>query len=141
MSIDSILNPSPPIKFGLKLSRYLSSSIDSSDGLALSLYELAKESNVDMLIYKDKIPIPSELQKFSIINNLDLDDLIFYGGEEYHIVGTVAKKNLSKIKTLKKYGLDFFIIGRAIDGIGKVFVDCSNKQRKLLKNKGFIHLS
>ena len=82
------------------------------------------------------------MQKFSIINNLDLDDLIFYGGEEYHVVGTIAKKNLSKINTLvKKYGLDFFIIGKVIDGIGKVFVDCSNKQRKLLKNKGFTHLS
>ncbi len=141
-SIDSVLNPSPPVNFGLKLSRYLSSSIDSSDGLALSLYELAKESKVDILIYKDKIPIPSELQKFSIINNLDLDDLIFYGGEEYHVVGTIAKKNLNKVNTMvKKYCLDFFIIGRVINGIGKVFVDCPSKQRKLLKNKGFTHLS
>ncbi len=141
-SIDSVLNPSPPVNFGLKLSQYLSSSIDSSDGLALSLYALAKESKVDILIYKDKIPIPSELQKFSIINNLDLDDLIFYGGEEYHVVGTIAKKNLNKVNTMvKKYCLDFFIIGRVINGIGKVFVDCPNKQRKLLKNKGFTHLS
>jgi thiamine-monophosphate kinase len=141
-SIDSVLNPFPPIKFGLKLSRYLSSSVDSSDGLALSLYELAKESKVDLLIYKDKIPVPSELQKFSIINNLDIDELIFYGGEEYHVVGTVAKKNLSKINTLaKKYGLDFFIIGKVIYGIGKVFIDCPHRNRKLLKTKGFIHLS
>ena len=45
-SIDSVLNPSPSIKFGLKLSQYLSSSIDSSDGLASSLHGLAKESKV-----------------------------------------------------------------------------------------------
>ena len=25
---------------------------------------------------------------------LHFDDLIFYGGEEYHVVGTIAKKNL-----------------------------------------------
>jgi len=141
-SIDSVLNPSPSIKFGLKLSKYLSSSVDSSDGLAVALYELAKESKVDILIHKDKIPIPSELQKFSLINNLDIDDLIFFGGEEYHIVGTITKKNLRKVNTLaKKYCLNFFIIGRVIDGIGKVFVDCSNEQRKLLKNKGFTHLT
>lgn len=142
MSIDSVLNPSPPIKFGLKLSHYLSSSIDSSDGLALSLYELAKGSNVDLLIYKDKIPIPSELQKFSTMNNLDIDDLIYYGGEEYHVIGTVSKKNLRKVNTLaKKHCLNFFIIGRAVDGIGKVFEICSNGQRKQLKNKGFTHLT
>ena len=51
--------------FGLKLSQYLSSSIDSSDGLAISLYEIAKESKVNLLINEDKIPIPSELKKFS----------------------------------------------------------------------------
>jgi thiamine-monophosphate kinase len=141
-SIDSVLNPSPSIEFGLKLSKYLSSSIDSSDGLAVALYELAKESKVDILIHKDKISIPSELQKFSKINNIELDDLIFYGGEEYQVVGTVTKKNLRKINTLaKKYHLNFFIIGRVIDGIGKVFVDCSNEKRKLLKDKGFTHLT
>ena len=64
ISIDSVLNPSPQVKFGLKLSHYLSSSIDSSDGLALSLYELAKESNVDLLIHKDKIPIPQNCKNF-----------------------------------------------------------------------------
>ena len=94
------------------MSQYLSSSIDSSDGLALSLYELAKESNVDLLIHKDKIPIPPELQKFSMMNNLDMDDLIYYGGEEYHIIGTVSKKNLRKVNTLaKKHCLNFFITG------------------------------
>ena len=141
-SIDSVLNPSPPFIFGLKLSQYLSSSIDSSDGLAISLYEIAKESKVNLLIYEDKIPVPAELKKFSEMNNLNFEDLIFYGGEEYNIVGTVAKKNLYKINLVaKRYGLNLFVIGKVIDGIGKVFIDSSTKQRKLLKNKGFTHLS
>lgn len=142
MSVDSVLNPSPPVKFGLELSHYLSSSIDSSDGLALSLYELAKESNVDLLIHKDKIPIPLELQRFSTMNNLNMEDLIYYGGEEYQIIGTVSKKNLRKVNALaKKHSLNLFIIGMAIDGIGKVFEICSNGQRNLLKKKGFTHLT
>ncbi len=141
-SIESVLNPLPQIKFGLKLSKYLSSSIDSSDGLAASLYELAKESKVNMLIHGDKIPIPPELNKFSILNNLGLDDLIFYGGEEYHIIGTIPKKNIKKVNYLvKKYCLDFFIIGRVVSGIGKVFVTYPNEQKRLLKNKGFTHLT
>lgn len=141
-SINSVLNPSPAFEFGLKISEYLSSSIDSSDGLAISLYEIAKESNVNILILKDKIPIPKELKKFSQMNKFVLDDLIFYGGEEYHIVGTVAKKNLNKINTLvKRYGLSFFVIGKVTKGMGKVFVCNPDKQMKLLKNKGFTHLS
>jgi len=141
-AIDSVLNPDPPFKFGLKLSKYLSSSIDSSDGLSISLYELAKESKVDLIIYKDKIPIPSGLDKFSQINNIDIEDLIFYGGEEYHVIGTITKKNLIKINSLaRKYKLDFHIIGKVIEGKGKVIIEYSNQKRKVLKNKGFIHLS
>jgi len=41
----------------------------------------------------------------------------------------------------KKHSLNLFIIGMAIDGIGKVFEICSNGQRNLLKNKGFTHLT
>lgn len=141
-AINSVLNPDPSFKFGLKLSKYLSSSIDSSDGLAISLYELAKESKVDLLIYKEKIPTSSGLEKFSQINNIDMEDLIFYGGEEYHIIGTITKKNLTKINRLaKKYKLDFYIIGKVIAGKGRVFIEYSNQKRKILKNKGFIHLS
>ncbi len=141
-AINSVLNPDPSFKFGLKLSKYLSSSIDSSDGLAISLYELAKESKVDLLIYKEKIPTSSGLEKFSQINNIDMEDLIFHGGEEYHIIGTITKKNLTKINRLaKKYKLDFYIIGKVIAGKGRVFIEYSNQKRKILKNKGFIHLS
>jgi thiamine-monophosphate kinase len=141
-SINSVLNPSPPFEFGLKISKYLSSSIDSSDGLAISLYEIAKESNVNMLISKDKIPVSRYLKKFSQINRLILDDLIFYGGEEYHVVGTVAKKNLHKINSIvKKYSLSFFVIGTVTKGIGKIFICDPENRIKLLKNKGFVHLS
>ena len=141
-SIDSVLNPSPSFIFGLKISQYLSSSIDSSDGLAISLYEIAKESKVNLLINEDQLPIPVDLKKFSEINDLALDDLIFYGGEEYNLVGTVAKKNLNKITNLaKRYGLNLFVIGKVTDGIGKVFIDLPYEQRRLLKNKGFTHLS
>jgi thiamine-monophosphate kinase len=141
-SIESVLNPLPPIKFGLKLSKYLSSSMDSSDGLALSLYEIAKESKVNMLIYQDKIPVPPELKKFAIINNSSLDDLIYYGGEEYHIIGTIPKKNIKKVGYLaKKYSLNLFIIGRVTHGMGKVFEVLPNEQKRLLKNKGFTHLT
>jgi thiamine-monophosphate kinase len=141
-SIDAVLNPSPPFMFGLKLSQHLSSSIDSSDGLAISLYEIAKASKVDLLINEDKIPVPDDLKEFSKINDLVLEDLIFYGGEEYNVVGTVAKKNLYKINNLaKRCDLNLFVIGKVTDGIGNVFIELPNDKRRLLKNKGFTHLS
>lgn len=141
-SIDSVLNPTPSYKFGILLAPYFSSSIDSSDGLAVSLYQISKESNVDILIDERNVPIPPQLRRFSSMNRLDYFDLIFYGGEEYHIIGTISEKNLAKIsKILAKHRLDLFVIGKVVKGEGKVFVIKHDGNKKLLKNHGFIHFA
>lgn len=141
-SVDSVLKPCPSYEFGVFIAQYLSSSMDSSDGLASSLYELSKESGVNLLIEEDKIPIPPNLKEFLSINNLDFHDLIFYGGEEYNIVGTITKKNLLKIsKILKMHHLKLYIIGKVVSGNGRVFVLTSDGNKKLLNNNGYTHFA
>lgn len=141
-SVDSVLKPCPSYEFGIFIVQYFSSSMDSSDGLASSLYELSKESGVNLLIEEDKIPIPPNLKKFLSINNLDFHDLIFYGGEEYNIVGTITKKNLLEISNiLKMHHLKLYIIGRVVSGNGRVFVLTSDGNKKLLNNKGYTHFA
>jgi thiamine-monophosphate kinase len=141
-SIDSVLKPSPSYEFGIFIAHYFSSSMDSSDGLASSLHELSKQSGVNLLIEKDKIPIPPKLTEFLSINNLDFHDLVFYGGEEYHIVGTISEKNLLEIsKILKMHHLKLYIIGKVVSGNGRVFVLTPNRNKKLLKNKGYSHFT
>ena len=69
-AVKSVLEPCPRQRFGLALAKYFSSSIDSSDGLAVSLYELASQGEgVDITIYS--IPVVSGLDKFAHDNNLD----------------------------------------------------------------------
>ncbi|HEU5120211.1 MAG TPA: thiamine-phosphate kinase [Candidatus Nitrosocosmicus sp.] len=141
-SIDSVLNPTPSYKFGILLAHYFSSSIDSSDGLAASLIQISKESNVDLLIDERNIPAPPQLRGFSSMNSLDYFDLIFYGGEEYHIVGTISEKNLLKIsQILKNHQLDLFIIGKVVRGDGHVFIINHDGNKRLLKGQGFIHFT
>ncbi len=74
-SVDSVLKPCPSYEFGVFIAQYFSSSMDSSDGLASSLYEISKESGVNLLIEENKIPIPPNLKEFLLINNLDFHDL------------------------------------------------------------------
>ena len=53
-----------------------------------------------------------------------------------------SKKNVTQTNRLaKKYKVDFYIIRKVIAGKGRVFIDSSNQKRKILKNKGFVHLS
>jgi thiamine-monophosphate kinase len=151
-AVKSVLRPLPRQKFGKVLCDYFTSSIDSSDGLSTSLYELANQSKVDFLI--DNLPMPGGLEVFSKTNSIDLHDLIFNGGEEYEIVATVKRSMMKKINTIsKKFGLKVIVIGQVKSGRGRVFVkskkifDLTNLKNKnmvyedyyLLENKGYMH--
>lgn len=141
-SINSVLNPIPAYDFGIALARYFTATTDSSDGLAPALYEISKQSGVDMLIYSDQIPTPPNLKDFSIMNNLEYNDLVFFGGEEYHIVGTISEKNLCEIsKNVKNAQFSFFLIGKVDKGCGKVFIIDTAGHKEILKNKGFQHFT
>jgi thiamine-monophosphate kinase len=132
-AIESVFNPRPRQHFGLALAKYFSSSIDSSDGLAISLYELAKQASVDILI--GRIPAIDMLQMFALKNNLNVEDLVFYGGEEYEIVATIPQVKLDRaILAAKRAGVVLHVIGEVKKGSGRVFV-----RNRLLERKGHRH--
>jgi thiamine-monophosphate kinase len=139
-SLSSVTFPKPQIEFGFHLAKYFSSSIDSSDGLSSSLYELAQKSNkVDMLV--NKIPTPKELCHFANLNAISIENLLFFGGEEYETIATVHKSNFKKmIRDAKKHKIRVFQIGEVINGSGKVIYEKGGIQ-KLVKNEGFVHFA
>jgi len=110
MLVDSVLMPQARQEEGLALAQTgaVTASIDSSDGLAWSLHEISRASNVGFII--DKLPIAEEAQQLARIHRLDPVELCLYGGEEYELVVTV-KPRLWK-KALKEVPL--IRIGRVI---------------------------
>lgn len=133
-AVDSVLEPKPRQDFAI-MAQFFSSSIDSSDGLAISLYELAAQSKVDIRIDYDKVKAPG-IGEFAGANGLDPYNLVFYGGEEYEIVATIPKKSLPKARALaKKSGLVLHVVGNVQKGTGKVYAGDS-----LLENRGYEHL-
>lgn len=133
-AVKSVLEPCPRQRFGLALARYFSSSIDSSDGLAISLYELANQGgNIDIIIYS--MPVVSGLDKFAQDNSLNTHELLFHGGEEYEIVATISDTKIRQAETAaKRAGVDLYVIGRVQKGSGNVYV-----QNRMLENRGYIH--
>ena len=133
-AVKSVLEPCPRQRFGLALAKYFSSSIDSSDGLAVSLYELASQGEgVDITIYS--IPVVSGLDKFAHDNNLDTHELLFHGGEEYEIVATISDTKIRQAEAAaKRAGVDLYVIGRVQKGSGKVSI-----QDRMLENRGYMH--
>jgi thiamine-monophosphate kinase len=75
----------------------VSASIDSSDGLAWSLHELARMSGVGFVV--NSVPVADEVRCFAEFNGLDPLELALYGGEEYELVVTVKPKRWAVAET------------------------------------------
>ncbi len=77
-----------------------SSMIDISDGLSSECRHIAKESNVGISIYEDKIPISNAARKTA--KELNLDPLVcaLHGGEDYELLFTVSTQDFDKIKQI-----------------------------------------
>jgi len=105
--VDSVLMPHARLKEGLSLAQtgVVTASIDSSDGLAVSLHELSKASNVGFII--DNLPVAEEAREFADLHGFDAVELCLYGGEEYELVVTVKPmlwKKVEKASALIKIG-------------------------------------
>ena len=95
--IRSVVHPVARLEIGLGLAGtgWVNSSIDSSDGLAWSLHEIARLSKVNIAL--DKIPIAREAQRFAKEKELSAHDLALYGGEEYELVCTVKRDKFARL--------------------------------------------
>ncbi len=90
----AVYHPRAELELGLRLasSRAVSASIDSSDGLAWSLHELAQMSKVGIQV--QHLPISKAAKQFAFDCGYDAADLALYGGEEYNLIVTVRPNQL-----------------------------------------------
>ncbi len=110
--VRAVLKPRARLKEGLALAAYASASIDSSDGLAWSLHELAKASRVGFRL--EHIPIAPEAARFAEDNKLSSVDLALYGGEEYELIATIPPGRWSDAaKAVEEAGGSLIRIGVA----------------------------
>ncbi|MCS7116906.1 MAG: thiamine-phosphate kinase [Nitrososphaerota archaeon] len=138
-AISSVLMPKARLDLGIRLSNILSASIDSSDGLAISLYEIAQQSNVGIVI--DRLPTTDSIIQFSVKHGIDVEELILYGGEEYEIVATLPKDRVDEAMLIARdLSIQLTEIGRVIEGPPNVFL-VSEKGVKPVLRKGWIHLA
>jgi thiamine-monophosphate kinase len=135
-SIKSVINPKPKLSFGLKNKKYFSSSMDSSDGLSTTLNEMAKQSGKKFIV--NNMPSNKDLEDYVKKKNLNLNSIIFNGGEEYEFIFTIPikyRKNI--IKNAKLLKTPIIEIGYVTSGKG-VFLKNVNKNI-IVKDLGWKH--
>lgn len=136
--VDSVLMPKAKLMEGLALGGcgVVSSSMDSSDGLAWTLHELAHSSNVGFEL--DKIPVAPEVKMFAKLNNLDVSDLALYGGEEYELVLTIKPEGwATALAAVEAVGGQLLSIGKATHE--KQIILRANGEEKPIEAHGWEH--
>ena len=112
--LDPVYNPATRVEEGVALagSGSVSASIDSSDGLAISLHDLTRSSSVGFRL--DRVPISPNARRFAGLHGLDPAGLALYGGEEYELVFTVRPSGLEAAReSLRSVGGELIVLGEA----------------------------
>ena len=136
--VDSVLMPRARLKEGLALGKSgaVSACIDSSDGLAWSLHEISRSSNVGFLI--EHVPVADEVKSLAEANALNSLELALYGGEEYELVVTVKKGSWKKAEDAVES------VGGKLLQIGKVTAERKmvlqvGKRKQVIESRGYEH--
>lgn len=134
--MEAVYMPKAHLKEGLALAktRAVTSCIDSSDGLAWSLYELARMSKVGFEI--TDIPVAASVKTFAESQRLDATRLALHGGEEYNLIFTFKPRDAAKVS--KALEGAFFEIGRATNRRGRVELKLEGRV-KPIEPKGWEH--
>ena len=114
--VASVKMPTARLREGLALARTkaVTASIDSSDGLAICLHELKKNSGVGLEV--TKLPIAPEAMEFAEMQGLNPEELALYGGEEYELVLTIMPEGWRRAeKAVAETGGRLIPIGRVIE--------------------------
>lgn len=132
-AMKKLFEPEPRIMEGIQLaeSSVVTSLIDTSDGLAISLYELAKASVVGFHIVSDTLPISEEVRAIAT-DRWDALTLSVYRGGDYELLFTVPQTSLERVP------IPFTVIGTVIQEGMKLEVDGVVYD---LKEEGYEHLS
>jgi thiamine-monophosphate kinase len=131
----SVLHPSAKLETGLKLAQtgFVDSSIDSSDGLAWSLHEIARLSRVNIVL--ERIPVAPDAKRFAEEHGLVAEELALFGGEEYELVLTVAENGFASVKGKIPSLIE---IGKVEKGIGEVTA-LTGIRRTKIEPQGYEH--
>lgn len=88
----------------------VTSSMDSSDGLGITLNTIAKQSKVSFVI--ERLPTARGVEMFAQKNMLDEMKFVMQGGEEFHLVLTIPENKFDEtLEIAKKIRIPLIDIG------------------------------
>ena len=130
--LKALFEPVPRINEGIALvgTCAVSSMMDISDGLALSLHDIGKASNVGFKIYEDRLPVLPEVTY--LLKGDELLQAVVYTGGDFELLFTVPPDKLG----IARSACPLTVIGEVINE--GVFIQRAGGLEEL-KSKGYEH--
>jgi thiamine-monophosphate kinase len=140
--LDAVLRPTQNFDAVLKIARQpgIVASIDSSDGLSASLFDLMDVNDHGFLI--DTLPVEPIIHEFASEYELHVDDLLFNGGEEFHAIFVIDEARWVAIRDFaRQAGYYLEKIGHVIGEKKLLYQGPGSKKKKEIKKRGFEHFT
>ncbi|RCV63753.1 thiamine-monophosphate kinase [Methanophagales archaeon] len=139
----ALFQPVPRINEGITIanSGVVTSMIDISDGLALSLAEIAKKNSVGAELYEDKVPVLSdEIRSDLRLSKREQRELAYYFGGDYELLFTIdagALENEEMMSELIK-DVNMSVIGKIVPQSEGIYTKNDGAKEKV-EIKGYQH--
>jgi thiamine-monophosphate kinase len=132
----AFLEPMPCVKEGtlLSASGSVTSCMDTSDGLAMSVHELARRSGVGFRVDASSLPVHPEARKVATRLGHDVEEWALFSGGDYQLLFTVRPEGLRTMRSM--LGEGFTVIGEAT---GSGIVLDEDVRKTPLDDRGFEH--
>ncbi len=131
--LKALFEPFPRINEGMALAecRAVTSMMDISDGLALSLHDIGKASGVGFKIYENRLPVLPAVMK--LLKNDERLEAVVYTGGDFELLFTVAADKIDKARK----ACPLSVIGEVVEG--GFFIERADGGVKELKALGYEH--
>lgn len=139
--LQGLFKPFPRIKEGrsLALQHCISTSIDISDGLSSSLYQLMEINDVGFEITKEQLPVTTMMSRISLPpSGISQDDVILHFGGDYELLVTLPAEKFTRVQSvIEKTGGRLTQIGSVTQNKECVLID--EGKTCVLENHGYEH--
>lgn len=133
----ALYEPIPRTKEARKLaeSEAVTSMMDTSDGLAMSLYDLARQSHIGFRIQENALPIQKEVREFSSDND-KLRELALYTGGDFELLITIDPQKMKKVQNIS----NLTIIGECTKYEEGIILECLECEHMNIEQRGYQQL-
>jgi thiamine-monophosphate kinase len=135
--LKALFEPIPRTKEARKLaeSGAVTSMMDTSDGLAMSLYDLARQSHVGFRIRESSLPILKEVKEF-VPNPHELTELALYTGGDFELLFTIDPQQVKKVQNI----CNLTVIGECTKYEEGIMLESPERNLTIIQQRGYEQL-